>query len=98
MVTPLLAQVVFLHAFKTDDFLANLLRAREAQAGVYSAPTLFRTSEKGYTGAIREPDAVSNAINCAKFYSRSHHAVIRIYDDAGNVIETHKHDGDFKEW
>ena len=23
-----------------------------------------------------------------KFYSRSHHAVIRVYDDAGNVIET----------
>jgi len=24
--------------------------------------------------------------------------VIRVYDDAGNVIETHKHVGDFKEW
>jgi hypothetical protein len=24
--------------------------------------------------------------------------VIRIYDDAGNVIETHEHKGDFKEW
>jgi hypothetical protein len=33
----------------------------------------------------------------AKFYSRSHNAVIRVYDDAGNVIETHKHAGDFKE-
>jgi hypothetical protein len=29
--------------------------------------------------------------------SRSHHAVIRVYDEAGNVIETHEHDGDFKE-
>jgi hypothetical protein len=26
-----------------------------------------------------------------------HDAVIRVYDDAGNVIETHKHTGDFKE-
>ena len=30
--------------------------------------------------------------------SRSHDAVIRVYDDAGNVIETHEHKGDFKEW
>ena len=29
--------------------------------------------------------------------SRSHDAVIRVYDDAGNVIETHEHAGDFKE-
>ena len=28
------------------------------------------------------------------FRSRSHGAVIRVYDDAGNVIEGHK--GDFK--
>jgi hypothetical protein len=32
-----------------------------------------------------------------KFRSRSH-AVIRVYDAAGNVIETHEHAGDFKEW
>jgi hypothetical protein len=25
-------------------------------------------------------------------------AVIRVYDDVGNVIETHEHEGDFKEW
>jgi hypothetical protein len=35
-----------------------------------------------------EPDAISNAIGLAKFYSGSHDAVIRVYDDAGNVIET----------
>jgi hypothetical protein len=34
----------------------------------------------------------------AKFYSRSHDAVIRVYDAAGNVIETHEHAGEFKEW
>jgi hypothetical protein len=44
------------------------------------------------------PDAVSNAIGYAKFYSRSHDAVIRIYDNTGNVIETHEEAGDFKEW
>jgi hypothetical protein len=33
-----------------------------------------------------------------KFRSRSHDAVIRVYDEAGNVIETHEHKGEFKEW
>jgi hypothetical protein len=32
----------------------------------------------------------------AKF-SPSHYTVIRVYDHAGNVIETHDHTGDFKE-
>ena len=36
------------------------------------------------------PNALSNAIGYASHYSRSHGAVIRVYDDAGNVIETHK--------
>jgi hypothetical protein len=43
-----------------------------------------------------EPDAISNAVDYAKFYNRSHDAVIRVYDAAGNVIETHDHTGDFK--
>ena len=38
-----------------------------------------------------------NAIDYAKHRSRSHRAVIRVYDDAGNVMETHQHAGDFKE-
>jgi hypothetical protein len=38
-----------------------------------------------------------NAISYAKFYSRSHDAVTRVYDEAGNVIETHEHAGQFKE-
>ena len=33
-----------------------------------------------------------------KFFSRSHDGVIRVYDAVGNVIETHEHKGDFKEW
>jgi hypothetical protein len=45
-----------------------------------------------------EPSAVSNAADYAKHSSRSHDAVIRVYDEAGNVIETHEHAGDFKEW
>jgi hypothetical protein len=45
-----------------------------------------------------EPKAVSNAIGYAQHRSRSHHAVIRVYDEAGNVIEMHEHEGEFKEW
>jgi hypothetical protein len=45
-----------------------------------------------------EPDVISNAIGHAKFFSRSHNAVIRVYDEAGNVIEPHEHAGGFKEW
>ena len=47
---------------------------------------------------IPMPNAIANAINYAKFFSRSHHAVIRVYDAPGNVIETHDHEGDFKDW
>jgi hypothetical protein len=45
-----------------------------------------------------QPDAISNAIGYAKSFSRSHDAVIRVYDATGNVIETHEHAGDFKQW
>jgi hypothetical protein len=40
---------------------------------------------------------VHEAVAYAKFYGRSHDATIRVYDAAGNVIETHEHKGDFKE-
>ena len=43
------------------------------------------------------PNAVANAIGYAEFYSRSHDAVISVYDDVGNVVQTHGHKGDFKE-
>jgi hypothetical protein len=39
-----------------------------------------------------------DAVDYAKFFSRAHDAVIRVYDAGGNVIETHEHKGDFKEW
>jgi hypothetical protein len=44
-----------------------------------------------------ESDAINNAIGYGKFFSRSHDGVIRVYDAAGNVIETHEHKGEFKE-
>jgi hypothetical protein len=44
-----------------------------------------------------EPNAIGSAIGYAKHRSRSHDAVIRVYDEAGNVIETHEHAGESKE-
>jgi hypothetical protein len=41
--------------------------------------------------------AGANAISYANFYSRSHDAVIRVYDESGKLIEVHRHKGDFKE-
>ena len=41
---------------------------------------------------------VRQAIDYAKHKSRSHDAVIRVYDEAGNMIETHEHAREFKEW
>ena len=43
-------------------------------------------------------NAVINAIGYAMHRSRSHDAVIWVYDEAGNVIETHEHGGEFKAW
>ena len=37
-----------------------------------------------------EPNGIGNAIGYAEHFSRSHDAVIRVYD--------HEHKGDFKEW
>jgi YD repeat-containing protein len=45
-----------------------------------------------------DANAVANAIGYTQHYSRSHDAVIYVYDDAGNVIEAHDRRGDFKEW
>ena len=43
-------------------------------------------------------DTLDNAIGYAIHSSRSHDAVIRVYDAAGNVIEAHEHKGRFKDW
>jgi len=45
-----------------------------------------------------DPNAISNAVGYAKFFSRSHPAIIHVYDESGAVIETHDRAGDFKEW
>ena len=44
------------------------------------------------------PDAVRNAVAYAKYRSRSHSAIIRMFDESGTAIETHESADDFKDW
>jgi hypothetical protein len=69
------------------------LRPRKDRRGVDLISDVLPFGRLWYGG----PNAVSNAIGYAQQRSRSHDAVIRVYDNAGNVIETHEHKGDFKE-
>ena len=43
-----------------------------------------------------EPNALSDVVNYAKFFNRSHDAAICVYDGIGNVIDQPEHAGDFK--
>jgi hypothetical protein len=45
-----------------------------------------------------DTNAVANAIGYAEHCSRSYDAVIRVYDERGNVIATYEHKGEFREW
>jgi hypothetical protein len=70
------------------------VRPRQDQRGVDLISDVLPFGRLWYDG----PNAASNAIGYANQYSRSHDAVIRVYDERGNVLETHEHKGDFKEW
>jgi hypothetical protein len=69
------------------------VRPRKDKRGVDLISDALPFGRLWYSG----PNAASNAVDYAKFYSRSHHAVIRVYDDAGNVLQTREHTGEFKE-
>ena len=43
------------------------------------------------------PDAIVDAIFYAKFYSRSHPAIIRVFDESGAAVGTYESVGEFKE-
>jgi hypothetical protein len=70
------------------------IRPRKDRRGVDLISNALPFGRLWYDG----PNAASNAVDHAKFRSRSDDAVIRVYDAAGNVIETYEHAGDFKEW
>jgi len=69
------------------------VRPRKDHRGVDLISGALPFGRLWYGGA----EAVANAVGYAQFYSRSHHALIHVYDNTGNVIETHEHADDFRE-
>jgi hypothetical protein len=84
-----------IHPPKTPTISTHVyeIRPRSDKRGVDLISDVFPFGPLWYAG----PNAVANAIGYAKHRSRSHDAVIRVYDEAGNVIETYKHPREFKE-
>jgi hypothetical protein len=70
------------------------IRPRAEKDGVDLVSDSLPYSPMWYRG----PKAIGDAIDHAKFFSRSHDTVIRVYDDAGNLIETQEHPSNFKEF
>jgi hypothetical protein len=68
------------------------VRPRKDHRGLDLISDVLRFGQLWYDG----PQAVANAIGYAEYCRRSHHAVIRVYDEGGNVIETHEHAGRFQ--
>jgi len=73
-----------------------LLARRHESARGYSA-VCQSTCGKLAVGLARDGEQITIGNQVSKVPSRSHDAVIRVYDAAGNVVETHEHKGDFKE-
>jgi len=76
-----------------DSHHAYEVRPRKDKCGVHLISDVLPFGRLWYG----EPSAISNAIGYANFRSRSHDAVIRVFDESGTVIETHEHAGDFQE-
>ena len=70
------------------------IRPRKDKRGVDLISDVLPFGRLWYDG----PKAVANAIGYAEHHSRSHNAVIRVYDESGNMIEIHENKGCFKEW
>jgi hypothetical protein len=62
------------------------VRPRKDKRGVDLISDALPFGRRWYDGT----NAVANAIGYAEHRSRSYHAVIRVYDDAGKVIDTHE--------
>jgi hypothetical protein len=80
--------------FAENDMHAYEVRPRKDKRGIDLISDALPFGRLWYAG----PNATGNAVGYAKHHSRSHDAVIRVCDKPGNVIETHEHRSEFKEW
>ena len=69
------------------------VRPRKDKRGVDLISEALPFGKLWYAG----PTAISNAVDYAKFYSRSCDVVVRVFDERGNLVETHEQAGSFKE-
>ena len=69
------------------------IRPRADKHGFDLSSDALRYSPLWYRGS----NAIGDAVRYAKSYSRSHPVVVRVYDEAGNIIETLEYAGEFKE-
>ena len=69
------------------------IRPREERDGFDLIGDRLQDGPIWYAG----PDAVRRAVAYAKYRSCSHRAIIRVFYEAVNVLETHEHKGDFNE-
>ena len=65
-------------------------------SALFLSAILSRHSDEA-SARLASRTELSKAIGYAKFRSRSRDAVIRVYDAAGNVFETHEYKADFKD-
>jgi hypothetical protein len=72
------------------------IRPRKDRDGFDLISDRLRRGPIWYAG----PGAVRNALAYAKYrsHSRSHWAIIRVFDESGTAIETHEFAGDFRKW
>jgi hypothetical protein len=63
------------------------IRPRADKRGVDLISDAIPYSPLWYRGS----NAIKDALDHARFFSRSHDAVVRVYDEAGNEVETHEH-------
>jgi len=87
MIRPLAPRTISTHVYE--------IRPRADKSGVDLIADVLPYSPLWYRG----PNAIRDAIDFAKFFSPSHNAVIRVYDETGYVIERHEQPaGDFREF
>ena len=79
-------------AAQASTGFADFVRPRKDKRGVDLISDVLPFGRLWYDG----PNAAAKAVGYAMHSSRSHDAVIRVYDAAGNVIETHEHNGELK--
>jgi hypothetical protein len=83
-----------LHAPHPASFALHTEMTKSHERGVYLISDVLPFGRLCYG----DTNAVANAVGYAEHFSRSHDAVICVYDAVGNVVEVHKHKGDFKDW